>query len=418
MYISIQQKKGLIMLIQFNCSNHRSIKDQVIFSMAASSDTSLEESLISFGKKRYLRCAEIYGANGSGKTSLVDAMGRMAAIVRNSNNHQPGDRIVRFPHKLSDSSEPTSFELVFEKDGVKYSYGFKYGDEGVLEEYLYYWPSSKKSMVFERSSALDYVFAEPFKRSGENCAGRLKENKLLLSCAANETDITPILNVFLFFKNDLVFYSSGVDNWFGYSVAQLKNNPSTKKKFIEFMQSIGSDLKDVKIKIENRPFNITNPPFLVAEQLPKVVNVVDLRLVYPEFEVNFNEESSGVQALFYFVCPMMDILTNNKVLIADEIESHLHPSIVADIVRRFTKNDSPEGQLVMTTHNTDLLDLDVIRRDQVWFTELKKKTRSTDLYSLAEIKNVRKGENIKKGYITGRYGAIPMLNSNIREVRK
>ncbi|MCF0224712.1 MAG: ATP-binding protein [Fibrobacter sp.] len=384
--------------------------------MAASSDTSLEESLISFNKKRYLRCAEIYGANGSGKTSLIDAMARMASIVLGSNSNQPGDFIVRLPHKQSKNAEPTSFEMIFEKAGIKYSYGFAYGNEGVLEEYLYYWPSGKKSMVFERDSAMDYSFAEPFKKAGENCNGRLRANKLLLSCAANETDITPVLNAFLFYKNDLVFYGSGLQNWYEYSVGQLKNNPETKKKFIGFMNSIGSDLKDVKIKIENRPLNsVDGMAFLAAGQVPKIVSVIDLKLVYPDVVIDIGEESSGVQALFRFVCPMIDILENNKVLVADEIEAHLHPSIVADIVRRFTKNGAPEGQLIMTTHNTDLLDLDEIRRDQVWFTELKKKTRSTDLYSLAEIKNVRKGENIKKGYITGRYGAIPMLNSNIRE---
>lgn len=407
------------MLIQFNCSNHRSIKDSVTFSMVASSDTSLEETLISFNKKRYLRCAEIYGANGSGKTTLIDAMARMTSIVLSSNSNQPGDFIERLPHKQSKNSEPTSFEMVFVKDRIKYSYGFVYENEGILEEYLYYWPSTKKSMIFERSAAEEYVFAEPFKKAGENCNGRLRANKLLLSCAANETNIVPIQNVFFFFKNDLVFYGNGPNNWFEYSVGQLKNNPEIKKKFIEFMNSIGSDLKDVKIKIENRPFNPADGlPILAATQIPKIVSMIDLKLVYPDVVVDIGEESSGVQALFHFVCPMIDILESGKVLVADEIESHLHPSIVADIVRRFTKNEALEGQLIMTTHNTDLLDLDEIRRDQVWFTELKKKTRSTDLYSLAEIKNVRKGENIKKGYITGRYGAIPMLNSNIKEDKK
>ena len=207
----------------------------------------------------------------SGKTSLVDAMGRMAAIVRNSNNHQPGDRIVRFPHKLSDSSEPTSFELVFEKDGVKYSYGFKYGDEGVLEEYLYYWPSSKKSMVFERSSALDYVFAEPFKRSGENCAGRLKENKLLLSCAANETDITPILNVFLFFKNDLVFYSSGVDNWFG------ANCIAPGFIITEMTNQLSQEIKDqwaaqIPLRRGGTPEDVANVALFLASDLSSYVS--------------------------------------------------------------------------------------------------------------------------------------------------
>ena len=210
-----------IMLIQFTCSNHRSIKDSLVFSMAATKDSSLEDSVISFGKARYLRVAEIYGANGAGKTSLLDAMLLMSRIVLTSNGFQPGDLILRFPHKLSKKKDPTSFSMIFERDGVKYSYGFSYNEAGIVDEYLYYWPGVKRSVVFERNSPTDYVFAEPFKKAGDNCKGRMKPNKLLLSCAANETDITQVVSAFLFFKNNLIFYLD-VNNWFDYSVNQLK----------------------------------------------------------------------------------------------------------------------------------------------------------------------------------------------------
>ena len=145
------------------------------------------------------------------------------------------------------------------------------------------------------------------------------------------------------------------------------------------------------------------------------VNMIELKLVYKDFVIDYNEESSGIKKLFQFVCPMIDILENGKVLVCDEIEAHLHPSIVANIIKRFCQNRDSSSQLITATHDSDLLDLNEIRRDQIWFTELNPKMRTTDLYSLAELKNVRKDENIKKGYILGRYGAIPMLNSNFRE---
>ena len=103
-------------------------------------------------------------------------------------------------------------------------------------------------------------------------------------------------------------------------------------------------------------------------------------------------------------------------LICDEIETSLHESIVYKIFDFFKQNvisNENYAQIISTTHDTSLLRLDLFRRDQIWFTELKKYERSTDLYSLAEIKNVRKDENIGKGYILGKYGAIPMLNDKI-----
>ena len=117
------------------------------------------------------------------------------------------------------------------------------------------------------------------------------------------------------------------------------------------------------------------------------------------------------------LCPLIDIMVNGKVLVCDEIESSLHESLVFGLVKLFM-SVSPEqfAQLIFTTHETGLLNLDLFRRDQIWFTELKSEDRSTDLYSLAEIKNVRKEDNFERGYISGKYGAIPMLNLDFANV--
>ena len=404
------------MIIQFKCANHRSIKEEVTFSMLASGDESLSENLITTENgQKYLRCAEIYGANGSGKTSLLDAIQLMGALVVNSNNFQPGDNIGRAPHKLAKEA-PTLFAIIFIKNGTKYSYGFSYNDTEILEEYLYYWPKRKKAMIFERENSLEFIFSEDFKKEGENCKGRLKKNKLLLSCAANETTIKEIAEAFLFFRRDLVVYPGEPNNWFEYSVKQIQDSAEMKKTFINFMNSIGSDLEDISAKIEQKPLL---PKEFAIPGLPpsfQSMSIVDLKLNYKKFVIDINEESAGIQKLFKFLCPIIDILHTGKTFLCDEIESHLHPSIVAEIVNKFCKNRQSSGQIIFTTHDTDLLDLDLLRRDQIWFTELNPENRSTDLYSLAELKNVRKNENIRKGYISGRYGAIPLLNSNIVEV--
>lgn len=117
-----------------------------------------------------------------------------------------------------------------------------------------------------------------------------------------------------------------------------------------------------------------------------------------------------------FLYPFIEIMKGDKVIICDELENNLHESVVSSLIKMLSElGKEKRSQLIFSTHNTSLLKLDIFRRDQIWFTEMKSKGRATDMYSLAEIKNVRKDENICKGYITGKYGAIPMLNDTFAE---
>jgi AAA15 family ATPase/GTPase len=144
-----------------------------------------------------------------------------------------------------------------------------------------------------------------------------------------------------------------------------------------------------------------------------MVTVLD----YEKFIIDLSYESNGIKKLFEILCPIIDILLKGKILVWDEIETSLHPNIVLQIIELFKYTRRKEfAQLIFSTHNTFLLDLNLFRRDQIWFTELKPSDRSTDLYSLSALKNVRKDENIRKGYISGKYGAIPMLNNNLANV--
>ena len=136
-------------------------------------------------------------------------------------------------------------------------------------------------------------------------------------------------------------------------------------------------------------------------------------MVYDQFETDLMaEESAGIKKLFEVICPIIDIINNGKILVCDGIETSLHESIVYQIVKLFNEaRKDLFAQLIFSTHDTSLLDTILFRRDQIWFAQLDAQ-RATDLYSLAEIKNVRKTENLEKGYISGKYGAIPVINTN------
>lgn len=414
------------MLLQFQCKNHRSIKDEITFSMLASSDDSHEEKLIkNLGEGNYIsRCASLYGANGSGKTSIISAVLYMKQLVISSNSYQNESQMVRLPHKLA-VDLPTKYSIDFEKNGIVYQYSFEYDNKEILAESLYYWPNGKKAMIFERTSKMvnnepTFKFATEFKKIGENCRGRLKSFKLLLSVAFSETNIEYVANTFNFFQNDLVIlFSNEPNNWLHYSIDMLKKDMELRKIFLDFLHSIGSDILDLSLDTQIRTFSekelLNFPPELRPAFSNQKVRSDILSLKYKDFEIDIKDESEGIKKLFAMVCPLIDIIRNNKVFFCDEIENSLHSSIVLEIIRRFFNNEKSTAQLIFATHNTEILDLNIMRRDQIWFTELEKTERKTDLYSLSDIKNVRKDEAVQRGYIAGKYGAVPMINTEIQK---
>ena len=223
---------------------------------------------------------------------------------------------------------------------------------------------------------------------------------------------------FLFFKTDIVIYNPEINNWLEYSINLMQNNMEMKKLFIDILQSLGTGIKDVRAKLERVKISDIQKEWHIPEAVRNLINVqegnkIEAKVIYDKFEIDLlTEESSGIKRLFQMICPIIDILNNGKILICDELEASLHEDIIYRIVKMFKSYKKDKfAQLVFSTHDTNLLNTDLFRRDQIWFTQLTDK-RATDLYSLAEIRNVRKKENLEKGYLSGKYGAIPMLNKN------
>ena len=247
----------------------------------------------------------------------------------------------------------------------------------------------------------------------------LKENRLFLSCAANYSRIKEIEEAFLFFSEDIVIYNRDVNNWTEYSVQLMQENEQIRKLFVRMLSEFNTGVKDVRVKAEPATLNeiAADIPPQFRSLLPvEGYNKLDAKVIYNQFETDlFAEESDGIKKLFELVCPIIDIIIKGKIFICDELESNLHETLVCKIVELF-QSIKPDmtAQMFFTTHDTSLLNKELFRRDQIWFTELSA-DRATDLYSLVELKNVRKTENLEKGYINGRYGAIPIMNPDFIE---
>ena len=282
---------------------------------------------------------------------------------------------------------------------------------------------NRQTKIFERIGE-DYSAGRSFRNRFNSCKDVLKPNRLMLSCAANFSSVDEVTAAYRFFNDELVIYSSvNQDNWMNYSLHQINANEQMKEIVLKFMDALGTGIQDIHVDIKKEDLDVANlPPFLSDEfkkiLLQKKIDAISAKVLYEGFETDLiSEESTGIKKLFGILCPFIDIMVNGKVLVCDELESNLHESLLFGLVKQFvnTRGSKP-AQLIFTTHETGLLNLDLFRRDQIWFTEIKEEDRSTDLFSLTEIKNVRKDENFGKGYIAGKYGAIPMLNLNFANI--
>lgn len=411
------------MLLEFSCSNHRSIRDEILFSAIAGSDRTHAENIEKVADVEVLKSSVIYGANGSGKSNFIDAIAFVKNLVSNSINHQPGQGILQVPHKLEGYERKSNYKIQFVVDGIRYAFGFSLRNMLVVEEYLYYFPNGRQTKIFERDGE-EYSAGRNFRNRFNSCKDVLKPNRLMLSCAANFSSVDEVTAAYRFFNDELVIYNSGnQENWMNYSLHQINTNEKVKATVLKFLDALGTGIKDIYVDIKKEDLDVSHlPPFLSDEfkkiLLQEKIDAISAKVLYEGFETDLiSEESTGIKKLFGILCPFIDIIANGKVFVCDELESNLHESLLFGLVKQFvnTRGSKP-AQLIFTTHETGLLNLDLFRRDQIWFTENKSADRSTDLFSLTEIRNVRKDENFGKGYIAGKYGAIPMLNLNFANV--
>lgn len=408
------------MLLEFKCTNFRSINTEIDFNMQATADKKFEENVIEFDGKRFLKSAEIYGPNGSGKSSLLKAVWIMKKMVCESNDNKNSAK-TKLPapsHKLNATS-PTRYTMWFEKHGKKFLYEFSYTKEKILEENLYFCDVSvsKRMMpVFERDGD-SFIPGNNYKNDFGYCDKELNDKKLLLSLANDRTKIEPIKEAFAFFDEDIIIWQARDIGWTEETARRLQDDMNVKESYVNFLRKICPGLKDVEVKIKTRKLNLAdgvfpdNMPDEVKQYFLKKIGEemtdLDINLNYDGFSLKIEEESDGTQLIFDMLMPLMKVTSENKVFIIDELETHLHPALVKEILRFFYSNTDSSSQLIFTTHNMELLDQNLIRRDQIWFTEIKPEGRETELYSLAEYNGIRNDENLRRGYIEHRYGSWP-----------
>lgn len=445
------------MLIEFSVSNFRSIKDMQTLSFVATAMTEHEDTHVfqANEKTRLLKSVGVYGANGSGKSNLVKAIGAMLGFIKAPFDEKQKfqGQIKPFKYNTATKNEGTFFQIMFILDHKTFRYGFVY-DKGIIKSEWLFGTAEKNEVAYFTREGKNFKFNK--ERFGEafGLEKKTKEENLFLN-VVNEFSDGLVSSILVYLDDILVV--KGVDKFIednilrDMSIEFLKDD-ELKEKLLQFMQVADEELvdivlnddKDVKeqflsdlgINIEELQNAKTEEEArqLFASKLDfeKIGNIMQNNgidgLIQPSKLLsskknifnekgekvgidisNFDEDASdGTRKLFSYAGTILERIYNGGTMIIDEFGSTLHTILTKAIINMFNSKENKTAQLCFVVHDTNFLDTDLLRRDQIYFVEKNSKAE-TSIYSLAEIKAVRNDASFEKDYIKGKYGAIPYV---------
>ena len=417
------------MLLQFSVSNFRSIKDEVTLSMVANEEDDVHADwLCQVGSEKLISAAAIYGANAAGKSNILKAMTVAIRLVRYSNLRGINDffpEIIPFLFDEETHMNPTRFDFIFIYKRKKYQYGFSLDKHVILEEYLYLYEGSDSFKIFERTNTDQYFFSKENEKRFNEYAEKNTSNKLFLA-TATAWNCVETRDAYLWFAEAIDVYDFNQIRSEGFEI--IEKADKTLKKFL--MKTLkDSDFNITDYDFESAPVTMDE---LKQSELPDLIkallqggesagegkrykitakHAIKTKDGTKRFSLPLQEESSGTEQIFFFAALIERAMKLEKTIIIDELSSGLHPLLLQAIIKMFYDKEinTTNAQLIFSTHDISLLNLDLFRRDQIYFVEKNHSTGVSDLYSLDEF-FPEKEENVRKNYLQGRYGAIPIIS--------
>lgn len=428
------------MILRFTVDNFRSFGREMILDLTASNglkDTPGKGVSQISSTEKVLNSVAIYGANSSGKSNLLMAIGTMRQMVLQSVQLNEGDTLPYSPFLLSTSKpRPTRFEVKYyeQESRSTFTYGFEYNEETIVREWLIAkMPRrSEKRLLYRETGQPLQLDSDNFEE-GVRASNTLilNKNRLFLSLAgqAGGAISNRVIN---WFKRSLRILSGLEDTYSRYTRRRVFDDENSKSLVQDFLSKMDLGFSTIipqKVDFESIGFPQGLPQEIIA-QLKKepIIRISSLHNVYDEkgaiartVPLDIDEhESAGSMKIFNLSGPILDAIRSGMTLFIDELDSKMHPIISRRLVEMFnTPDENPfSAQLIFTTHDTNLLSREVFRRDQIWFTEKDPTERST-LYSMMRVPEIntrlkhapRNDSNYQKNYIQGLYGAIPYLTS-------
>lgn len=439
------------MLIRFIAKNIYSFKDETEFNLFPNKAQGLQHHKVKSGDFEFLRFSAVYGANGSGKSNLIKSISFLKTLVEEGKLPSETDDI---KFKLNDDNlkSPISLGIEFIAGGKPYFYSITFNGDKILYEFLAESNKSDDILIFERNSDTeiqeikfheDYYKTDKEKLFAEVLSEKLIQKKELLITFLSEKypeDFKSARSAFDWFKDTLVVIKPdakpggiahimdkepAIKDFANKFIPSLNTGISEidieKKKFEEFVgnndtklkRRIIEDFKSEPNKIsflidrntgEETTIAYENDEIIAKRLITKHKNFLGINI-----EFNLGQESDGTRRLIDYIPAFQGIINDNKVYVIDEIERSIHPMTIKEIMTKLALDENLKGQLIFSTHESNLLDQSIFRPDEIWFAQ-KDLDGSSKIYSLSDFK-IHNTINIENGYLKGRFGGIPFLGN-------
>lgn len=416
------------MLIDFSISNFFSVKDRITLSFIANSDNTLDEYHIINAKTqtkdiRLLKLGVIFGANASGKSTIIKAIHFLKNLIiklPEVNHTQLNYKTFLFVDNFKESN--SKIEINFLANSIHFSYSIEFNQDMIIRETLYFYKPNK-ALLFDRStdpnsfsSKIDF---------GSKTKVPIEAKKMFeLNTFRNNTALSSISNCMITINEVRIAYE-----WFeNHLYNEINSNYWDDDNLSDQLINLNCSKSDILQILAKSDFSITD--FIYFDNI-KHNKVNDIKIIYNDMNIfktktdpffvqhktanseyyilPFNYESVGTKKFIFYSILLYKLINNQIILTLDDFESSLHPDLLKHFLLMFLIN-SPNSQLIASTFARELLDMEILRNDNIWFTEMKT-NRSIDLFSLDTFQTnvLRKAHSKYNAYKSGRLGAIPNL---------
>lgn len=403
------------MILKIEFENFYSIKDCIRIDFRAGNiNTSLARELrhnvMEWKGIPVLKTVGLFGPNASGKSNILKAINFCCRMILDSHLNNEGVVFNFEPFKFDGyQDKPSKFLIDFVCDDVEYEYSFELTKNRILSESLYYYPVGRRAKVFVRDSNGKYSFGTGVINKPNDVVLNTSDKNLFLS-RASSMNRELAQKLYRYFMNQFLLGLVNVNE-----MVVLDSFNTYKKVILKALEICDTDITD----IEARKEHIYAPAAVLGQVEMKTVDVLKFKTFHRNqknvmFDMDM-EESDGTRKLFQILLRLLDVVRNRKGIMLDEFDQSLHTRLADFILDLIHASES--SQLLFTSHNTNLIDVKRLRRDQIVFVN-KSEQGATEVYSLYDFKDFRENMDAEKGYIQGRFDAVPYVDSSVSSIKQ
>ena len=405
------------MILKIEFENFFSIRDRVrIDFRAANINTTLARELslnvMEWKGVPILKAIGLFGPNASGKSNILKAITFCCRMILDSHLNNEGVTFNFEPFKFDGwQNKPSRFLIDFVCEDVEYEYAFELTRERIISESLYHYPVGRRAKIFVRDAEGKYSFGTGVMTKPSDVALNTSNKNLFLS-RASSMNRGIAQKIYSYFRNQFLLGLVNVND-----MSALDSFNAYKKVILKALEICDTDITDIEVRKEQIPAPIVVPG--QTELSYKLVDVLRFKTIHRnQKDIMFDmdmEESNGTRKLFQILIRLLDVVKNKKNIMMDEFDMGLHTRLADFILDLIHASES--SQLLFTSHNTNLIDVKRLRRDQSVFVN-KSGNGATEVYSLYDFKDFRENMDAEKGYIQGRFDAVPYVDSSAQSIKQ